>query len=173
MRRERIDWGRYVPAGLDGRRERGRVLSWIAMGNFWSLWFLLFYRLELDRICGLEAAHMPPREGRMAVPFEELLAGSGTLFVVALTLLLELALRYYLRHYRSGRSIYLMRRLPDRWELCRRCLTLPLAGVVVLLLLRGMLMAGCFLLYRACIPAGWLPEGGASARCLLRGLFTI
>lgn len=50
-----------------------------------------------------------------------------------------LALWNYWGFYRKSKSIYLMRRLPNRWEMPRRCLTLPLvtvlAGAVLSLLL--------------------------------------
>ena len=56
---------------------------------------------------------------------------------------------HYLYHYQGSRSIYLMRRLPDRWELLRRCIALPLCGALAALLtglLITLLWAGIYLL---------------------------
>ncbi len=36
----------------------------------------------------------------------------------------------YYSHYQNSQSVYLMRRLPDKWEYHRRCLTLPLCLLV-------------------------------------------
>lgn len=42
---------------------------------------------------------------------------------------------------RGSRSIYLMRRLPDRWELARRCLTIPLVLILGAVVLTAALLA--------------------------------
>ena len=50
-----------------------------------------------------------------------------------------------------------MRRLPDRWELHRRCLILPLLELAATLLLLSVLTVGFYFLYRGCAPGGSLP----------------
>ena len=67
------------------------------------------------------------------------------------------AVQNYQSHYRGSRSIYLMRRLPDRWELHRRCLILPLLELAATLLLLAVLTVGFYFLYRGCAPGGSLP----------------
>lgn len=68
------------------------------------------------------------------------------LTLVVLAALLLIPCNYY-AFWRGAKSIYLMRRLPDRWELARRCLAIPLLTVA------------------------WCPApGGHSAPCFLRNL---
>ncbi|MBP3318471.1 MAG: hypothetical protein J6K94_00535 [Ruminiclostridium sp.] len=60
-----------------------------------------------------------------------------------------LAISYY-RGFRQGsEALYLMRRLPDRWELARRCLALPLltiASCVLSILLLTLIFFGFYAL---------------------------
>lgn len=78
------------------------------------------------------------------------------LFIVLLCLPL-LAAVHYLSYRRGSMSIYLMRRLPDRWLLHQQCLTLPLIDLL-LYLLTALLLIGLFLLcYLHSAPAVCLP----------------
>lgn len=68
----------------------------------------------------------------------------------------------YLGFYRKSKSIYLMRRLPDRWEVPRRCLTLPLLTVLAGVLL-SLLLALLFLpLYLTLPPREAIPPDALS-----------
>ena len=175
MRRDRMDWDRYVPAGLDGRRERGRVLGGLAAGTVWSLLlFLACYCNEINQARAGEKVDYPrefmPNAYKIA-SFDSLLIHNFIGFAVFALCMLPLALRYYLSHYQGGRSIYLMRRLPDRWELHRRCLTLPLLGLVLSVLIPVALVAVYFCIYQFCTPARWLNNWGAPIYSWLYGLF--
>ena len=80
-----------------------------------------------------------------------------------LPLLLPLVflLWHYAYHYQGSRSVYLMRRLPDRWEYHRRCLAIPAATVAATaVLLAGSLALfyGAYMLFTpaACVvPGQW------------------
>jgi hypothetical protein len=64
-------------------------------------------------------------------------------------------------HRQGGsRSDYLMRRLPDRWEYPRRCVTLPLLGAVAIIaefLIVTLIYFAVYALFTPgiCLPAGW------------------
>ena len=121
MKKRTIRWDRLVPPGMNGRREAGRLAAGLAAGLVWNAAaFLVPFLQEYERLMWVRAAFEPfDRHLRRAlIPFA-LLAG----WMVAL------ALVHLLSHYQESRSIYLMRRLPDRGELWRRCLTLPLTGL--------------------------------------------
>ena len=64
---------------------------------------------------------------------------------------------FYFYHYQDSRSIYTMKRLPDRWELWRRCLTLPFWTVIISGVLVLLLTGVYYLIYLKCTPAGCLP----------------
>ena len=60
---------------------------------------------------------------------------------------------YYLLHRQGSNSIYVMRRLPDPWELWRRVLTMPLTGLLLLILQRVAMELIYRLLFHLLIPA--------------------
>ena len=99
----------------------------------------------------------------------------GNLFCFALVnLAMAGVLLYHIDlHYRGSRSIYLMRRLPQRWELLRRCAALPLLGLLCSVLVWGLLQLLLFWMYLTIPPQDFLPplyEGGFWA-ALSRGGF--
>lgn len=78
------------------------------------------------------------------------------LFIVLLCLPLLTAI-HYLSYRRGSMSIYLMRRLPDRWLLHQQCWTLPLIALVLYLLTAALLLALFFLCYLHSAPTDCLP----------------
>lgn len=95
--------------------------------------------------------------GRTVPSFLQLLY--PTLWTVPVTVVLALldALKHYLGHFQGSRSIYLMRRLPQRGELARRCLAFPLTGLAASLAVYVLTALLCLLWYRVQTPAGCLP----------------
>lgn len=68
------------------------------------------------------------RPGAVMEDFAQLLDWMLLGFAVTAVCMAALAVWHYASHFQGSRSIYTMRRLPQRWELARRCLTLPLLG---------------------------------------------
>lgn len=121
----KLDWNRYVPLGMDGKKVRNLFSLALDVGMGYSVRFL--FRLVNARwdlyVWQGNRRVMPP--GAVLPPFGELLDGSFVLLALAAACMPLAALGLYGYHYLEGRSIYTMRRLPNRRELWRRCLTLP------------------------------------------------
>lgn len=159
----RIDWNRWVPAGLDG----GKEIKWIGFGlGFGALTavilFLGHYYDALEKLywnmpAPLAGAERSPIPGAVMTPFVRLLPGCGTVFALICAVMPFLAAYHYLHHRRGAKSIYLMRRLPRRWELHRRCLSLPALGAVASLGTLGLLGIVFYGVYLLCTPAQCLP----------------
>lgn len=148
----RLDWDKLVPPGLDGWREAKRLLAGLAAALAWNVWMFVTPCIEMRQRGQRDWTN------RWAVPFfSEMLRVSFLGFAPLAVWMPLLAGVHYLYHYRDGRSIYLMRRLPDRWELHRRCLFLPLAGLLAVGILSLALAVGYFFLYRWAIPEGLIP----------------
>lgn len=100
-------------------------------------WFIFFQCREVRYSNG----HLLP--GYQKPTFSELLTthSSFILFLAFGVVLLGMVywmLSFYRSFYRDSRSIYTMKRLPDRWALLRRCVTLPFIGVCCTLLLTAL-----------------------------------
>lgn len=151
---ERIDWNKLVPVGVDGRKEKRQLLWLLAGSTAWSLlWFLSRYFSRLQYVLNL-LAYATQKDVRRMPHFAEFLAGSMIGFQITAAVMLLLAVTHYLEHYREGRSIYLMRRLPDGWDLWRRCLAVPLLGLAGCATLSLTLLLAYFAVYRLMTPAG-------------------
>ena len=148
---------RLVPLGCDGRRELRWLLWGLAAGFLVNLRFVLVY---LSARSGLYVYSRGVRQlvpGAVIAPFSELLGWSLLGCFAAAAAMAVLAAWHYLTHFRGSRSIYTMRRLPSRWELHRRCLTLPALGAAAYLLEAAALWGLDFLLYALATPAQCLP----------------
>lgn len=179
-RSRRIDWDRHVPVGLDGRRERNWGLLGLFFSLFWSvLHFLAYYSLFLNGLLDREEQMLQAGAAERYMPdFDELLVGNFGGFTTMALCMLPLALYHYLCHYRGSRSIYLMRRLPDRWELHCRCLALPALGLALSVLIPAVLVVIYFCIYQFGTPRRFLGTSAGDAyfiqgplHRLLYGLF--
>ena len=155
----RIDWSRWAPPDRDARQEAARFLRGLGGGAALAwVWFLSRYWSARSELFVVKNGRRVLSEGRMMPELPEIIGISFLgLWAVLLWAAVTAAL-HYAGHYREGsRPVYLMRRLPDRWEYHRRCLTIP--GTVALLaaaLIPVFLML-FYVIYMNCTPEACLP----------------
>ena len=65
--------------------------------------------------------------------FSVLRSGVFYVFLILLALLIACIIYNFLLHYQGSKSIFTMRRVPDKLELYRRCISLPLIFIVLIL----------------------------------------
>ena len=125
----RPDLARLAPPGFGLRAELQLFGAGAVLAVLYSARFLLRYQsarrqalTDLER--GL-TSDMPDLCSLM----DGVLLG----FAILAACMLLAAAAHYLYHLQGSKSIYLMRRLPDRWELHRRCLALPALGAALCL----------------------------------------
>lgn len=135
------------------------IIGWafLALAVFVVSWtaFSMGYEPALDRL--YDGWSKVPVPGRTVPPFLSLYLRGLVCFPSCGLVMLGSAVQNYLGHFQGSRSIYLMRRLPQRWELARRCLGEPalcLAGCLAVYVLTGVT---CFIYYWFRTPAGCLP----------------
>lgn len=141
---------RWAPPGFDLRFELQFFLTGLAAAALYSALYLVRLTAALDCLFAfndknarilLPDAEMPP--------FAGLLGDSLSWFAILMLAAAAFAIWHYAYHRIGSRSIYLMRRLPDRLELHRRCLTLPaleLAACAVCAILLFWLYYGLYVL---------------------------
>lgn len=120
------DLARWAPPGFDLRFELQFFLTGLAASALYSALYLLRLENALENLYAINDKNarilLPDAE---MPPFAELLENSLSWFGILTLAAAAFAVWHYAYHRMGSRSIYLMRRLPDRWELHRRCLTLP------------------------------------------------
>lgn len=115
-----------------------------------------FLSRYLDQRYWLTWGYGSKTPGAVMTDFGVLMEGTMRWFLVAAVLLVVLMGLHYGHHRFRSKSVYLMRRLPDRWEYHRRCLALPLAGLALCGVLAFACLCLCYAIYMLATPAVWL-----------------
>lgn len=153
----------HLPVGWDWEVTRnyliwGHILSGLSIFSFIGRFSdaLSNLYIHIQQLDGTLVRQLDPT--RTIAPFRELMAGLPYLGLGCFLLVMAAQIRrYYSYHSRDTMAIYTMRRLPDKWELHRRCWTQPLLSSAAELLLFAVLTALCWLLWRFATPAVCLP----------------
>jgi hypothetical protein len=150
---------RHVPPGVSLVQE----LGWLAVGGgsglLYSLRFLGDYLMAYQSLFVWEGTRRILDTSKVMPDFVEVLGNSLNGFLLLALCMLPLLIYHYTYHYQGSKSIYLMKRLPSRWELPRRCITLPLLGVTASLVAALLLLLLYFAVYLAFTPRACLSPG--------------
>lgn len=156
------DMRRHLPLDADWNLEKPLIFSGAVLSTVYSLFMFMNYyeSFVLDRIYYISSSGSRLITGAMATDFCSLLYGVFTGWKILAFFMIPLAVYHYLLHYQGGsRSIYTMRRLPSRFELHRRCLTVPLMGAAACLGCVIVLTALFYLAYVIFTPAQCINPG--------------
>ena len=154
----KIDLSRFVPLGLEGEKEgQWILLGWGISALAAMIQFANQYHDALSRLYNHMLGGRRLIQGAVMTPFSELVLGCEFGFVLMCLGLALLAVYHYHYHTQSSKPIYLMRRLPNSWELHIRCLGMPVMGAVGALAILGLLTILFFVIYLRCTPEQCLP----------------
>lgn len=144
---------RLAPLGIDLWLE----LRWFAAGIFaaavYSLGFFIKFEMNRDRLFLWDGVKRVLNTSAIMPDFADILGGSLNGFLVLALATVALAGYHYAYHFQGSKSIYLMKRLPNGWELPRRCLGLPLLGIALGALSAGLLFVLYFAVYMVFTPS--------------------
>lgn len=128
-----------VPPGVNAKEEAQAVVLGLAASVIFSFGFLI----RLNKVCREEAAGAAE-----SIPvFPKLLGNSLAGFVVMIIAMALLCIVHWHMHYKDSKSIYLLKRLPDKLELLRRTAGLPIAGAALSIILALILFAVYFAVF--------------------------
>ncbi|GAU78363.1 hypothetical protein [Fusibacter sp. 3D3] len=139
--------GDYTPMGIDYRQEMKWICIGLCISTLYSFGFLfslsnyyhaLFTTINQKRVL-IKGAFMPD--------FVEVLGQHLIGFFIVSLCMIALVIYHYFYHYQDSKSIYLMRRLPNRWALLKRCVSLPLFSVLTAILMALFLLLFYFGIY--------------------------
>lgn len=148
----KLDLERYAPPGVNWRLE----LKWLAVGlsasALYSLGFFVTFFSERNSLYSWNGVEKVLCDGAVMPDFAQVLGSSLAGFLIAAFCMAAVLAWHYAYHYQGTKSIYLMRRLPSRWELHRRCLALPLAAALGSLCVDFLLLLLYFGIYMVFTP---------------------
>lgn len=150
---------KYTPPGIDVRKQIKLCLFGLGAASVWSLSYLVRYMIARTNLYESSMLGKVLKEGAVMTDFNHLLHEGDSLdgFLVFYLVMLGLLVYHYLYYYQGSKSIYLMRRLPDKWELHRRCVILPFVATVVAVITEIALVCLYYGIYLVCTPQQCLP----------------
>lgn len=147
-----------MPPGVNAENEWRWITAGYILGALFSNQILQRYFNHYQDLFDIIDNKWYLIDGAKMVPFMWIIREGGLeLFAWIPAAMILLASAHYLYHRYDTMSIYLMRRLPSRWELHRRCWSLPIAASVGSVLVALALVAVYYLIYILVTPAQCLP----------------
>ena len=154
-----IDLSRHLPCGFPAKMEQ-KALSGV-LGAAIGLTVPLAVRISNAKgdLYTYRGSKKVLIDGMMMPDFIDLVEHAFLGFFIAMLLALAFALYHYAFHYQGSKSIYLMRRLPNRLELHRRCWTVPVAAALIIAAVMVLTFLFYFAIYLLVTPDGCLESG--------------
>ena len=153
------DLSRYAPLGINVRSEWQGYVAGLAVAVVYSMIYLLRYFNARENLYEWTLKGRELIEGAVMPDFAELMDGTLLVFLAIALTMMGLAIYHYIYHRLDTKSYYVMRRLPSRWELHRRCLTLPVIGLLICGAAALIMTLIYYWIYMGCTPEECLMPG--------------
>lgn len=128
----RPDLSRYAPPGINVKNEKNFFIGLLAcVSGFSFVGFMVRYSSCRNSLFVYSLNTKTIIPGAQIEDFSEVLGNSLYGFAAAAVCMLVLIVINYSYHYKDSRSIYLMKRLSNPYELHKRCLMLPILGALI------------------------------------------
>ena len=132
-------------------------MSAMTLSLLYSLIYLGNYISERNNLYEKIGEKQVLRTGAKMPEFEALIEGRMIGFGIVIVILICISVYHYIYHYMDSKLVYLMKRLPNKWEMHKRCLVIPVAGIIitiVCMILLWFLYYGIYLVFtpQQCLP---------------------
>lgn len=144
---------KIIPVGIKAETEIWIFASALAAGICRALLFFQAYSREYNRLFEIEYGKRVLINGRMMTDFYDVLDGTFDGFFIGIFAFICLIFLHYGYHHKDSKSIYTMKRLPDKYELHKRCFTVPVIGIITSIILALSLLLIFYYYYMAKTPA--------------------
>lgn len=135
---------KQLPPGVDSGIELKAIVLGLLAAVIYSLTFVYKYMDARNELFVYKYGTVKTiMEGAIMPPFTVLLKDTMDGFLMFFWVMLILVVMHYMTYYKESKSIYLMKRLSNRWELYRRCIVIPFAAIFIQIIIG----AACLLLY--------------------------
>lgn len=145
----------YFPVGVQWETR----LSWIIFGYVASILysFSYFHYLSESYWSLFDSKKLLPEA--VMDDYKVIVDNCFVAFAILILCMLYLMVANYRYHYQGSKSIYLMRRLPKKHELCKRCFILPAAVILLTLATILLLLVVYYEIYLFVTPKQCLTPG--------------
>lgn len=123
-----------LPPGMNLAEERNFVKIGLVLSGLISFLDVIVYFTELSNLYQYRAGRRILDVTRKMSDFAEIFQRFPIGFAILAVCMLGFAVYHYVYYYRGSKSIYLMRRLPNRWEIHRRAWSYPLRVILLCVL---------------------------------------
>ena len=123
-----------LPPGMEPAEEQRFVKIGLVLSGLISFLDMIVYFTELSNLYQYRAGRRVLDVTREMSDFAEIFQRFPIGFAILAVCMLGFVVYHYVYYYRGSKSIYLMRRLPDRWEIHRRAWSYPLCVTLVCIL---------------------------------------
>lgn len=154
------DLSYYAPPGMELKQEIKVFVIGMVLSSLFSFWiFGVEFSDCLEKLYWKNGGERTVIPGAMMTNFAELFGDAVIGFDVVFALMIAAIVMHYAYHSWESKSIYTMRRLPSRWEMDRRCLTLPICGMVISKVTTLVILLICYGFYVGLTPKECLLPG--------------
>ena len=153
----KTDLSRYVPVGASFRRFIKGYLLYLGFSVLYSFGFLIRFNTAYNHLYYVERGIRVLRPDSIISDFHELIDHFFIFFQLMIPLMILYMFFFYMSHYTESKSIYLMKRLPQKYELYVRCMTLPLIGIIITIITGFLLLMLYYLIYMNVTPTQCIP----------------
>ena len=150
---------RFLPLGVETETTFRQICTAYAIAICFSLGVPCRILGQYNNLFYKEGTKKILYEGIMMPMFGELAPTWFVLFGAFLIGCAGMVAMFYLHHRQESMSIYTMRRLPNRWELHIRCLTVPIAAALLAIILAILLMLLYYAFYMWLVPDQCIAPG--------------
>ena len=163
-------YGRFLPPGYSARRMWIACALHLMVFAIFNSIFLVRYRSALFNLnTWVYMMNRSAEKGRMP-DLDSLAAGCLYWYPILAAIMITVTGTFYRSFYKESRSICLMRRLPNRWELHIRCLTVPLTILFAGAVLCAVQLAVYRYVYVTFTPPECLGDSSISLWCAFFGI---
>lgn len=142
----------YAPPGIPFKQEMAYWELAMIGSTLWSMWFIVQYLESRSYLYETIAGKRVLIEGAMMPSFEDLMKGRFEVFYLVIIYCVIISAYHYFYHYQGSKMMYLMKRLPNKWEVHVRCLLLPICGSVIAVVEMLVLKMLYYAIYILCTP---------------------
>lgn len=143
---------RYAPPGVNVKNELLAYMWCNILAVVYSMGFVFRYIDAFDRLYVYVNFERILNENAKIESFSDLIGNGFICFYIPVIAAAAFMVYHYIYHYQISKSIYVMKRLPKRTELFKRCVSLPVAAMIASVAVLIVTMLLYYGIYNLCTP---------------------